>query len=76
MLNYGRSMAPQIKPVVALVSEQPACVASDGLTRAHIAAVSYYGNLRVLPARHAAFCKWVIADVSDTPDILKSWPTY
>ncbi len=74
MLNYGRSMAPQIKPVVALITDKSGCIGGYGLSRAQIAAISYYGNLRMVQPHNADRCEWIVADSAAIPTIGEVWP--
>ncbi len=74
MLNYGRSMAPQIEPVVALITDRDHCVTGYGLNRAQIAAVNYYGHLQMVDMAQASACHWVIADSEALPRFTEVWP--
>ncbi|WP_313313600.1 hypothetical protein [Pulveribacter sp.] len=62
LLDYGRSFAPQIAGVSAVLGPQPGCVSGLDLSRAQLAALSYHGGLEVVPAAQAARCDWLIAD--------------
>ncbi|QNN58875.1 hypothetical protein H9K76_08750 [Diaphorobacter ruginosibacter] len=74
MLNYGRSMAPQIRPVVALITDKSGCVGGYGLSRAQLAALTYYGQIQVANARNADHCEWIVADAATIPTISEVWP--
>ncbi len=74
MLNYGRSMAPQMKPVVELITDKSGCVGAYGLSRAQMAAISYYGDLQMATARNAERCDWVVADAAAIPTVREVWP--
>ena len=73
MLNYGRSMAPQIQPVVALITDKTGCVGGYGLSRAQIAAITYYGNVQMVISRNADHCEWIVADAATIPTISEVW---
>ncbi|QIL73310.1 hypothetical protein G7048_00610 [Diaphorobacter sp. HDW4B] len=74
MLDHGRSMAPQIKPLLTLIDDKSGCVGGYGLSRAQIAAISYYGDLTMVASRNADRCEWIITDSDATPPVTEVWP--
>ncbi|MPN25571.1 hypothetical protein SDC9_172983 [bioreactor metagenome] len=74
MLNHGRSMAPQIKPVVALITNKSGCVGGYGLSRAQVSAITYYGNLSMASPRNTDHCEWIIADAAAMPSVTEVFP--
>ena len=61
-LDYGRSFAPQLREVRALVGDAP-CVEVHGLGAPQLAAVRHHGGWPPQPAGGAARCPWLLVDV-------------
>ena len=61
-LDYGRSFAPQMREVRALVGDAP-CVEVHGLGTPQVAAVRFHGGWAPTPARGPVQCPWLLVDV-------------
>ncbi|MDO5692086.1 MAG: hypothetical protein Q4G70_06360 [Pseudomonadota bacterium] len=61
-LDYGRSFAPQMREVRALVGDAP-CVEVHGLGPPQVAAVRIHGGWQPMPARGPVSCPWLLVDV-------------
>ena len=61
-LDYGRSFAPQMREVRALIGDAP-CVEVHGLDKPQVAAVVFHGGWQPTPARGPARCPWLLVDV-------------
>ena len=61
-LDYGRSFAPQMREVRALVGDAP-CVEVHGLGAPQVAAVRFHGGWQPTPARGPVQCPWLLVDV-------------
>ena len=61
-LDYGRSFAPQMREVRALVGDAP-CVEVHGLGAPQVAAVRFHGGWPPVPAGGPAQCPWLLVDV-------------
>lgn len=78
-LNYGRSYAPQMHQLRALIGPAP-CVQVSGLGEAQLAAVRFHGGWRTEPAAGPARCPWLIVDSAARPALdrhvdLREWRT-
>ena len=61
-LDYGRSFAPQMREIRALVGDAP-CVQVHGLGAPQVAAVRFHGRWQPVSARGPAQCPWLLVDV-------------
>ncbi|MGD9774214.1 hypothetical protein [Diaphorobacter sp.] len=67
LLNYGRSLEPQVAGVAAAITDKQGCVAGYSLTRAQIAALAYHGQLRVATVSQQHLCDWAVVDADLGP---------
>lgn len=74
LLNYGRSMEAQVAGVAAAITDRQGCVASYGLSRAQIAALTYHGQLRVEAVSELPLCDWAVADAAMGPAVATLLP--
>jgi len=65
LLDYARSYAPMVRQATALMSQQPDCVSTLGLTRSQVAAFQFHGALNIKPLETGVKCAWLIADGED-----------
>jgi hypothetical protein len=61
LLNYVRGDVPLAQRIIAIV-ESPSCVAAHGLNRNRIAALQFYGQLKMEPAGAATRCPWLFVE--------------
>ncbi|WP_027015839.1 hypothetical protein [Comamonas composti] len=64
LLDHGLSLEPQIGRVLAQMPADTRCVHTYGLTRAHIAALRYYGDVDTLryEVHDRPGCDWLVAE--------------
>jgi len=74
LLDYGRSFAPQVAGVKAVLGPQPGCVTALGLSRAQVAALTYHGGLDMAPPAPDTTCDWLIADIAAAPRLPGRYP--
>jgi len=74
ILDYGRSLAPQVAGVRAVITERQGCVAAYGLSRAQVAALMYHGELPMVDLRRVAQCDWLVADPDASPSVVTLLP--
>ena len=74
ILDYGRSLAPQVAGVRAVITAQQGCVAAYGLSRAQVAALMYHGDLPMVAMPQLAECNWVVADPDESPSVVTLLP--
>ena len=75
MLNYDRSLAPQVAGVRAIITSPQGCVGAYGLTRAQVAALMYHGQLAMVDLPRLAQCNWLVADPDESPSIVTMLPS-
>lgn len=63
LLDFARSYGPLVRQVVKIIEVPGGCTAVDGMSRAQIAALRYYGGLD-LRAGTGAACPWLLVDAS------------
>lgn len=61
LLDYVRGDVPLARRIIAIV-ESPSCVAAHGLSRNRIAALQFYGQLKMEPAGTATRCPWLFVE--------------
>jgi len=74
ILDYGRSLAPQVAGVRAIITSPQDCVAAYGLSRAQVAALMYHGQLPMVDLPQLAQCDWVVADPDESPSVVTVLP--
>jgi hypothetical protein len=74
ILDYGRSLAPQVAGVRAVITERQGCVAAYGLSRAQVAALMYHGELPMVDLPRLAQCDWLVADPDASPSVVTLLP--
>lgn len=67
LLDYARSYAPQARKLVTALGPEPGCIQMYGLSRPQVAALQYHAQLRLLPARQAQECPWLVTDSEAWP---------
>ncbi|MDM0116163.1 hypothetical protein QTI66_28760 [Variovorax sp. J22R133] len=65
-LDYARSYIPQIRAVSTYVG-RPDCVSALGLSRAHIVALRYHGQITLQPLTPDSRCRWALVN----PDVIE-----
>lgn len=75
LLNYGRSLEPQVAGIAAAIPDKQGCVVGYSLTRAQIAALMYHGQLRMVPASQQHLCDWAVVDADLGPVLDTLLPT-
>ncbi|QTD47433.1 hypothetical protein J1M35_16145 [Ottowia testudinis] len=76
-LDFGRSYAPQMQQVRALIGDAP-CVEVHGLGEAQVAAVRFHGGWLTVPARGPVACPWLLVNMGTRSSLpatvaLDSW---
>ncbi len=74
ILDYGRSLAPQVAGVRAVITAQQGCVAAYGLSRAQVAALMYHGGLPMVALAQLRDCDWLVADPDESPSVVTLLP--
>lgn len=74
MLDYDRSLAPQVAAVRSIITGPPGCVGAYGLNRAQVAALMYHGQLTMVDSSEVAQCNWLVADPDESPSIVTLLP--
>ena len=74
MLDYDRSLAPQVAEVRRIMASPKGCVGAHGLSRAQVAALMYHGQMRVVDLSQLAPCEWLVADPDESPSIVTLLP--
>lgn len=79
LLNYGRSYAPQVARVTAVITQAGGlraddCVIGYGLDPGLVAALNYHGGLPMATPLQVGLCHWVVADASAIPPIDQALP--
>jgi len=64
ILDYARSDVPQMRTVVRLAGH-PACMQMHGLDRPQVAALQFYGQLRLVPQQVGVPCDWLVVAPPD-----------
>lgn len=59
LLDFARGYTPVVGQVRRLINK-PGCVEVHGLSRGHVAALQYHGQLVLRPVEVAASCPWMI----------------
>jgi len=70
LLDFARSYAPLMQRIVHVVGKAE-CVEVHGLSRGHIAALRFHGDIEARPAGTQASCPWLIVNkdsLSTLPD--------
>lgn len=74
LLDYGRSLGPQVAGVRAALGEAPGCVARLGLGRAQVAALQHHGALEVVAPAERSACRWIVGDAHAPARAAARWP--
>ncbi len=64
LLNFARSYAPLVQRTLAIIG-QADCVQVHGLSRGHIAALRFHGQLEAKSAGSNSNCSWMIVNRDD-----------
>ncbi|MDR0226131.1 MAG: hypothetical protein LBI66_06905 [Burkholderiaceae bacterium] len=70
LLDHARSFEPQIRQVLSALPKNAGCVQTYGLSRAHIAALRYYGDINTqrLSMAGSQRCEWMVAEEATWSD--------
>ncbi len=68
LLDFARSYTPVVNNVVRLI-DKPGCVEVHGLSRGHVAAFRYHGQLALQPVGVAAACPWLIVGAASVESL-------
>ncbi|WP_404302992.1 hypothetical protein [Alicycliphilus denitrificans] len=74
MLDYGRSLEPQVAGVRAVITERQGCVAAYGLSRAQVAGLMHHGQLPMVDPSQLPQCDWMVADPDESPSVVTVLP--
>ncbi|MBS0291967.1 MAG: hypothetical protein JSS01_05540 [Proteobacteria bacterium] len=74
MLDYARSLVPQVAGVRAAMTGARSCVAGYGLSRTQAAALMYHGDLDVEQFSALPRCDWVVASIAMGPTVAALLP--
>jgi hypothetical protein len=66
LLDFARSYAPMVQQATTLISQDPSCVSTLGLTRSQTAAFRFHGHFNLQPVETGANCPWLLAN-GDNP---------
>ena len=68
LLDFARSYTPVVNNVVRLM-DRPGCAEVHGLSRGHVAAFKYHGQLSLQPVGVAASCPWMIVGARSADEL-------